>query len=149
MVGQKKIVPILIEQLKLAGITSFSQTEFLQGNTTRWGVAWTYCDYDLSKMATFHVDPTKISNPKKIKPVFYFFPKNEGQTLEAFYSKLSDLFKELEVSRNIKINIILRVSKALKEYKCYSFEILGYMIWYFLFSVVVQNSTSQYIFVSF
>lgn len=66
MVGHKKNLPSLKSQLRQANVTSFRETEFCQGNTTRWGLAWTFCeDIDLKKC----VDPIKhiiqANKPKK------------------------------------------------------------------------------------
>lgn len=43
MLGHKSSVDKVIKFLLSQGITNFSQTEFCQGHTTRWGVAWTFC----------------------------------------------------------------------------------------------------------
>jgi 23S rRNA A1618 N6-methylase RlmF len=42
MIGQKKTVGMLIEKIKEAGALSITKTEFRQGRTTRWGIAWTF-----------------------------------------------------------------------------------------------------------
>jgi len=43
MVGHKKNANILVQELEKCGAKSISRTEFCQGNTTRWGIAWTFC----------------------------------------------------------------------------------------------------------
>ncbi|XKL67409.1 hypothetical protein PGB90_002900 [Kerria lacca] len=42
MVGHKSSVQPLLQELKRCGVTSVSQTEFCQGRTVRWAVAWTF-----------------------------------------------------------------------------------------------------------
>lgn len=43
MLGHKSSVDKIIKFLAAQGITNFCQTEFCQGHTTRWGIAWTFC----------------------------------------------------------------------------------------------------------
>lgn len=50
MLGHKSSVATISEYLKGKGILNFTSTEFCQGNTTRWGVAWSLkAGFDLSK----------------------------------------------------------------------------------------------------
>lgn len=49
MVGHKYNLKELTIDLKADGI-KYSTTEFCQGRVTRWGLAWTYQDYDFSKI---------------------------------------------------------------------------------------------------
>ncbi|KAH8275355.1 hypothetical protein KR026_005568 [Drosophila bipectinata] len=43
MLGVKANVPRILEYLKEKGLTNVSTTEFHQGHTTRWAVAWSFC----------------------------------------------------------------------------------------------------------
>ncbi|KAG4065220.1 hypothetical protein HA402_012662 [Bradysia odoriphaga] len=43
MLGHKSSVDKIVKLLMTNGITNFCQTEFCQGHTTRWGIAWTFC----------------------------------------------------------------------------------------------------------
>ena len=43
MLGHKSSLSPIIALLKEAGASSWSETEFCQGRTTRWGLAWTFC----------------------------------------------------------------------------------------------------------
>ncbi|KAG5884627.1 hypothetical protein JTB14_023821 [Gonioctena quinquepunctata] len=64
MMGHKRTLPQLKKLLREAQVTSFKDTEFCQGNTTRWGLAWTYCEQiDLKKCP----DPVKHLE-KRAKP---------------------------------------------------------------------------------
>lgn len=71
MLGHKTSVDKIIKVLVTQGITNFCQTEFCQGHTTRWGIAWTFClDIYLrtvpihgqnvvsNKIFTHHIDTT-------------------------------------------------------------------------------------------
>uniref|UniRef100_T1GB02 U6 snRNA m(6)A methyltransferase n=1 Tax=Megaselia scalaris TaxID=36166 RepID=T1GB02_MEGSC len=45
LIGVKKNITSLEEFLKSKDITNFVITSFCQGNTTRWGIAWTFNNY--------------------------------------------------------------------------------------------------------
>lgn len=49
MVGHKFSMQELAQDLQAEGI-NHTTTEFCQGRVTRWGLAWTYQDYDLAKL---------------------------------------------------------------------------------------------------
>lgn len=49
MIGHKYVLKELIQDLKNDGIRH-TYTEFCQGRVTRWGLAWTYQDYDIHKL---------------------------------------------------------------------------------------------------
>ncbi|CAH0552197.1 unnamed protein product [Brassicogethes aeneus] len=79
------------------------ETEFCQGNTTRWGLAWTYEEINLRKA----VDPVKIKSNKSKPPVTHSIPiENMDEThLNKVTDELMKMFKNLkflceEVSRN-------------------------------------------------
>lgn len=51
MVGCKtSLQPLKTLLRSMDHLVSFKQTEFCQGNVTRWGLAWTYCDIDLRRV---------------------------------------------------------------------------------------------------
>lgn len=52
MVGHKFSMEELAQDLE-ADRVNYTTTEFCQGRVTRWGVAWTYNDYDLSVLGMF------------------------------------------------------------------------------------------------
>lgn len=71
MLGHKSSVDKIIKFLVAQGITNFCQTEFCQGHTTRWGIAWTFCldiylrtipihgqNIVTNKIFTHHIDTT-------------------------------------------------------------------------------------------
>ncbi|XP_023015508.2 U6 small nuclear RNA (adenine-(43)-N(6))-methyltransferase [Leptinotarsa decemlineata] len=103
MMGHKRSLPQLKKLLREAKVCSFKDTEFCQGNTTRWGLAWTFCeDIDLKKC----YDPSKLHErkPKPNTPVMHEIHLqeiNEGE----FINVLLKLFEGLqmgveEVTRN-------------------------------------------------
>ncbi|XP_044754875.1 U6 small nuclear RNA (adenine-(43)-N(6))-methyltransferase [Coccinella septempunctata] len=98
MVGHKSSLVPLKALLREIEVGSFKQTEFCQGHTTRWGLAWTYCDIDLRTI------PPTLSNVKmKSKPpLSYIIPKSSSgnETLEHVDEKLRSFFKELEFLSN-------------------------------------------------
>lgn len=54
MLGHKSSVDKIIKFLMAQGITNFCQTEFFQGHTTRWGIAWTFSiDFYLRTVPTY------------------------------------------------------------------------------------------------
>lgn len=53
MVGHKYNLAELLQDLKADGI-KHTHTEFCQGRVTRWGLAWTYQDYDLNHLGKFY-----------------------------------------------------------------------------------------------
>lgn len=42
MIGKKSNLKILVSKLWDAGVTIVKTTEFVQGQTCRWGVAWSF-----------------------------------------------------------------------------------------------------------
>nr|CAH7718667.1 unnamed protein product [Callosobruchus chinensis] len=98
MIGHKNSLPPLKKLLREVGVKSFSEAEFCQGNTTRWGLAWTFYDsFDLKKC----INPSKAavipSKPKK--PLLYALETiqvNE-RTLHTIDMKLQKLFIDLQL----------------------------------------------------
>lgn len=52
MIGHKYNLKELLLDIKAEGI-KHTTTEFCQGRVTRWGVAWTYQNYDFSKLGLY------------------------------------------------------------------------------------------------
>ena len=42
MVGKKSNLKILVSKLRDVGVTIVKTTEFVQGQTCRWGIAWSF-----------------------------------------------------------------------------------------------------------
>lgn len=98
MLGHKSSLVPLKALLREIEVCSFKQTEFCQGHTTRWGLAWTFYDIDLRTI------PSSLSNTKvKSKPpLSYTIPKssNDNYTLEHTASELRKMFDELKFVSN-------------------------------------------------
>lgn len=80
MVGHKKNLPELKKLLREVEVSSFKETEFCQGNTTRWGLAWTFItNLNLKKC----LDPIKLVSKtnKNKEPLTYIFPFKEADEL--------------------------------------------------------------------
>lgn len=93
MIGHKSSLIPLKKLLREANVKSFKQTEFCQGNTTRWGLAWTFCDIDLRTLPEITV---KASRKQKLKEPFkYVLPMKEvdvnqiSEELQAMLNSLS------------------------------------------------------------
>ncbi|CAG9813635.1 unnamed protein product [Phaedon cochleariae] len=99
MVGHKKYLPQLKKLLREVQVTSFKETEFCQGNTTRWGLAWTFCQsLDLKKCP----DPMKLVE-RKLKskdPLCFKLPVVEINDLHfcSATDRLLDIFSSLQMS---------------------------------------------------
>jgi hypothetical protein len=93
MVGQKSSLDVLKSELKKVGVASSSQTEFCQGNVTRWGLAWTFLpDVSLqvvSKEKKKQKPPMKYAVRMPDDPLFC--------TVSTETSKLKALFTLLQV----------------------------------------------------
>ncbi|CAG9769318.1 unnamed protein product [Ceutorhynchus assimilis] len=105
MVGQKSNLPALKKYLRDTEVVSFREAEFCQGNTTRWGLAWTYLPCDLRKVP----DLVKVAT-KPLKPhtaLQYELPDQENtpENVEKVTKLILKMIKELsmdieEVTRN-------------------------------------------------
>lgn len=84
MVGIKSNLPILKKLLRECSVNSFKETEFHQGHTTRWGLAWTFCNIDLRMISKTVVAEVKKTKPK---PPLQYYISNA--------SKLTDITEQL------------------------------------------------------
>lgn len=93
MLGQKTSSISILKLLKDNQITNFTQTEFCQGNTTRWGLAWTF---DPSIILRSVPSPTAGLLHKPVKSFTYNF-----QTSKSFMdctSYLDKIFSDLRLN---------------------------------------------------
>ncbi|KAF4526319.1 hypothetical protein B566_EDAN015472 [Ephemera danica] len=96
MLGHKKSVSFLLSELSKAGATSTCRTEFCQGNTTRWGIAWTFCP-TLQLPAPTH---QLVPNKKIQVPMNYVVPKDiQGMeyTVQGVMSKVKTILASLKM----------------------------------------------------
>lgn len=54
MVGRKASLKTLVSKLRDVGVTIVKTTEFVQGQTCRWGLAWSFVP-PIKKIASPHV----------------------------------------------------------------------------------------------
>ncbi|GAB6026479.1 hypothetical protein CHUAL_012905 [Chamberlinius hualienensis] len=97
-------------------VTSFTTTEFCQGHTIRWGVAWTCSpEIKLDQVSTY-------KRPKEhgIKPISFnikYTDSNEDSNLEGVLEKVTDFLKELKIRYTQ-----LKVNRQIASLHCNSFE---------------------------
>lgn len=58
MVGRKTNLKSLIFKLREVGVTIVKTTEFVQGQTCRWGIAWSFVP-PIKKIVSIHVAEKK------------------------------------------------------------------------------------------
>ncbi|XP_045497856.1 U6 small nuclear RNA (adenine-(43)-N(6))-methyltransferase [Colias croceus] len=97
MIGHKYNLKELLLDLKAEGIKHTS-TEFCQGRVTRWGIAWTYQDYDLFKLV-----PPREKPRKKSLPITLIVPKLPDQpyNMETVAAKLKNLLDNLKIQHKV------------------------------------------------
>ncbi|KAK6191421.1 hypothetical protein SNE40_003115 [Patella caerulea] len=105
MVGKKINVSVIKEELKRRQISNFSTTEFCQGKTMRWGIAWTF-DTTI-KFPKSYFEKKKKANSKLI----YEIPLDNGmviydiQNMTAYIiSQLQELKVEYKEGKRTNIN---------------------------------------------
>lgn len=96
MVGHKSSLPPLKKLLREANVNSFKQTEFYQGNTVRWALAWTFSDIDLR---TIPEETVAAARKSKSKPPLTHIIKNKDASLEVIDEQLKTIFTDLQVVR--------------------------------------------------
>ncbi|KAK5639850.1 hypothetical protein RI129_010661 [Pyrocoelia pectoralis] len=93
MVGHKYHLPQLKKLLREIDVISFKQTDFYQGYTTRWGLAWTFHNIDLRTLPE-----ATIATAKKLKPKSPLQHKFPSQQLPDITKMLKDLFEKLSLN---------------------------------------------------
>lgn len=99
MIGIKNDLIVLVKELRRLGVTNFTETEFCQGRTTRWGLAWTFAAEDDNDIYLRTV-PSIRSNFVK-EPAIFFIPEadpdqvvGKGKIVE---EALLKLLRELKI----------------------------------------------------
>ncbi|XP_013145089.1 PREDICTED: methyltransferase-like protein 16 [Papilio polytes] len=97
MIGHKYNMKELLLDLKAEGI-KHTTTEFCQGRVTRWGIAWTYQDYDL-----YNLVPPRDKPRKKSTPITFVMPEipNLPYDVEHTTEKIQQLFEGLKIQYKI------------------------------------------------
>lgn len=107
MIGHASSLAPLKKLLRDVDVVSFKQTEFCQGNTTRWGLAWTFCDIDLRKVPETTLAVQRKQKKENTSFQYQITNVPETVTLNDVHIKLQDIFTELEV-HIIKFKLLLK-----------------------------------------
>ncbi|XP_058803328.1 U6 small nuclear RNA (adenine-(43)-N(6))-methyltransferase [Phymastichus coffea] len=100
MFGQKSTLGYLRTELTKNGISNMTWTEFCQGFTKRWGIAWTFNKKDEINLITAPVTKTRaiIQKLKKDKSMDIVFPAKDGlNSLDKVVSSLKIWISELKI----------------------------------------------------
>ncbi|XP_063695562.1 U6 small nuclear RNA (adenine-(43)-N(6))-methyltransferase [Culicoides brevitarsis] len=97
MLGKKTSLGSVKNYLKEKGVTNFITTEFCQGRTTRWGIAWSHISgLYLNKVPQFERKNMKKSTGHLVK--FVFPEENSDFSLENLEKCLEKLFQDLKMT---------------------------------------------------
>lgn len=108
MIGKKKSLEPLKQELKqIPGVRSWTTTEFCQGKTMRWGIAWSFSD-DVT-LSRFNKIKKTVSSP-----LMYTIPYKPG--LDFSVEGLTELFKSW-ISGDLEIDTfdVVRQTKKSTE----------------------------------
>ncbi|XP_076335087.1 RNA N(6)-adenosine-methyltransferase mettl16 isoform X2 [Tachypleus tridentatus] len=98
MLGKKKSLKIVKNELRKQKVEQFITTEFCQGKTMRWGVAWTFMKgVDITKAPTMKHEKTK-------PPLVYIIPNELKETeysLSEILNKIKSLMEELKITYQV------------------------------------------------
>eukprot|EP00116_Pleurobrachia_bachei_P008887 sb/3469149/ len=89
MLGRKVSLEPLVTRLTTHGVTRVTTTEFRQGNTTRWGLAWSFSPT---------LPPTlQPANTKKPSTIYSFSLPSQSMTFTTATSLIGGLLREMHV----------------------------------------------------
>lgn len=108
MLGHKTSFKKILLTLKEAGIENFRSTQFSQGNTTRWGIAWTFLDFDLRESSSSAAN----SNSKSKNSVLKYSISNPENKIQ--FTTVSNSLKSILESIQLKIKVISKKENALE-----------------------------------
>lgn len=99
MVGKKSSLKIIKDKLRKHGITNTCTTEFCQGKTLRWGIAWSFCtDFVLQTSTCLS---QKLKKTKRLPQLVYVVPCDAvgvaEYTLPCVKNRLFSILCELKV----------------------------------------------------
>eukprot|EP00116_Pleurobrachia_bachei_P009444 sb/3469706/ len=89
MLGRKVSLEPLVTRLTTHGVTRVTTTEFRQGNTTRWGLAWSF-----SPTLPPSLQP---ANTKKPSTIYSFTLPSQSMTFNTATSLIEGLLREMHV----------------------------------------------------
>nr|CAG4643145.1 EOG090X04JL [Ilyocryptus agilis] len=104
MVGHKSSIGPIKAMLKEAGALSWTDTEFCQGRTMRWALAWTFCP-DISLSSPLASRQAKQSNKKLPPPLQYVIARDRWNDDKGEYSLAGVMAKIVEQLTQLKMEI--------------------------------------------
>lgn len=76
MIGIKNDVSVLVKELRGLGVTNYVETEFCQGRTTRWGLAWSFDEENLYLRAVSCIKSTFVK-----EPAIFYIPEMDASQM--------------------------------------------------------------------
>ncbi|XP_055692950.1 U6 small nuclear RNA (adenine-(43)-N(6))-methyltransferase [Lutzomyia longipalpis] len=95
MIGIKHDLGVLVKKLRHKGITNYIETHFCQGNTTRWGLAWTFRE-DLLLRRVPCINPSPSDSNRK--SVNFSLSNTSEESVRFIIEKLKRIFRDLEAA---------------------------------------------------
>lgn len=97
LIGKKQSFQIIKNELKKHDIIQFITCEFCQGNTMRWGIAWTFF-----LVVQFEKVPS-LKHHKHKPPIIYFIPKSKNfeYSVEGIATLVTKLLEEVKIPYQI------------------------------------------------
>ena len=116
MVGHKKNVDVILKVLKQHKIDNSITTRFCQGNTTRWGIAWSF-NSELALSKIHILVPTSTYPKSTCKPLqAVLFKIEDNQNLNDIKEKVFKIFRNLDLTTNLieskKFSFIWEISAS-------------------------------------
>jgi len=97
MLGHKSSLEPVLSMVEEAGAVSWTQTEFFQGRTTRWAVAWTF-----SSAVPLNLGRSSVEK-QKIKPPLVF--AIESETWKGDYTVATVIAWIIDQLKNLKMTV--------------------------------------------
>nr|CAG4643884.1 EOG090X04JL [Lepidurus arcticus] len=91
MLGHKSSVNPVKQALGNTQVASISSTEFCQGNTMRWGIAWTF------QPDTQFSDTSHFKKVKQKQPLTYLVPRTENYNIQEIANKIRTILTDIQV----------------------------------------------------
>lgn len=95
LVGKKSDLLVLEDEVKKSSAKTFTVTEFCQGKTMRWGIAWSFLDVKLGKVVSDEQGKAKGGKNKSKNVLRHAFINTEG--VDAVAVKIKTLMGDLKV----------------------------------------------------
>lgn len=96
MLGHKSSLLRLLRHLATCNITNVTQTEFGQGNTTRWGVAWSF-------QAKLFLRKVPAYGASIVANKLFRYTVADDECLANTYHRLEVLFKQIDLTLEMKV----------------------------------------------